>query len=94
MYYLTATPTENGNYGNPQSNGRDDMYALPDELLNSYLDTMGFAKLFVDDEGTIFEVALNEEAYQKYQDEHPPQPEPEPEPTDGEVLNALLGMEV
>lgn len=94
-WYINATPTENGSYGNPQSNGREDMYILPDELLSDYISTMGFARLFVNDAGEIIEVARNDETYNAYIAEHPPSPEPEPveEPvTMDELLNILMGV--
>lgn len=92
MYYINSEPTENGSYGNPQSNYRTGMLALPDELLDAYIETMGFASLTIDESGVIAEVTVNQEAYDKYQEEHPPQPEPEPEPTDSDIINALLGV--
>lgn len=90
MYYINATPSENGNYGNPQSNGRDRMLILPEELLGAYIETMGFATLTVD-EGVITEVTVNQAAYDAYQEAHPPMPEPEPDPqpTDAERIAAL-----
>lgn len=71
MYYINSTPTENGNYGNPQSNAQEDAYALPDELLPEYIDSMGFVTLTVTDGGIVTSVERNEEAYAAYQAEHP-----------------------
>ena len=68
MNYINRTPNENGNYGNPQSRGE---VALPDELLSSYIDTMGFAVLTLDGD-TVTAVERNEEAYSAYMANHPP----------------------
>lgn len=68
MYYINSAPTENGNYGNPRSNG--DGYKLPSALLQDYISTMGFATLTVED-NTVVSVEPNEEAYNNYMDTHP-----------------------
>lgn len=83
MYYINKTPTDNGNYGNPQSNGNG--YALPDSLLDSYIATMGFAIIALDGD-TVTAVEVNQDALDAYLAEHPdvpPQPEEpiDPQPT-------------
>ena len=87
MYYLKSQPNEAGNYGNPVSNRTGGMVALPDELLTEYINTMGFAYLTIEDE-TVTAVAINQEAYDNYQ-ESIPEPEP-PEPTEEDDVNAML----
>lgn len=91
MYYINSTPSENGNYGNPQSNRTEGAYELPDALLGDYIDTMGFAMLTVLD-GVVTAVERNTEAYDAYLAEHPPQPAPEREPTVDEIIDAILGV--
>lgn len=80
MWYINATPTENGNHGAPQSNSTPDTVALPDALLSAYLDTMGFANLTVDD-GQLTAVAVNQAALDSYTASHSDRPDPEPMPT-------------
>lgn len=89
MYYINDTPTENGNYGNPQSSPGEGRLALPDELLSDYIDSMGFVELTTED-GIVTAVSRNEEAYAAYIDEHPVTPEPAPEPTEEDDVNAML----
>lgn len=66
--YINKIPTENGNYGNPHSNA--DGYAIPNELLDSYIATMGFAILTLDGE-TVTAVEVNQDALDAYLAEHP-----------------------
>lgn len=87
MYYIHSTPDEIGNYGNPQSNCVGDMLILPEELLKAYIDTMGFARLTVDD-GTVTAVEVNQAAYDAYQAAHPLVPEPAPEPSQLDRIEA------
>lgn len=89
MYYINATPTENGNYGNPQSSPGEGRLALLDELLSDYIASMGFVELTVTD-GIVTAVARNEEAYAAYIDEHPVTPEPDPEPSDIDRIEAQV----
>lgn len=70
-WYINSKPTDNGHYGNPQSNSREDSLELPDELLSAYIDTMGFATLDVDG-GVVTALAINQAAYDAYQEEHRP----------------------
>lgn len=77
MFYINAVPNEAGNHGNPCSNRADGMVAMPEEMLTEYIHTMGFAYLTVD-EGTVTAVAINQEAYDAYQADHPAPPDPEP----------------
>lgn len=67
MYYINSTPDDTGNYGNPASTGE---LALPDELLDSYVATMGFAVLEVSD-GVITAVSVNRTALDAYLAAHP-----------------------
>lgn len=70
MYYIKSEPI-NSNYGNPQSTPFEGAFVLPEELLNTYIATMGFATLQVE-EGVITSVETNQEAYDEYQAAHPP----------------------
>lgn len=85
-YYINSAATENGSYGNPQSNGREGMYELPDELLGAYIETMGFAELTVED-GVVKAVAVNQAAYDAYQAEHPAPEPPTPAEQREEAYN-------
>lgn len=87
-YYINATPSENGNYGNPQSNGRDGMYELPDALLGAYLDSMGFVTLTVSND-TVTAVERNVAAYDAYQAEHPAPEPPTPAEQREEAYNTM-----
>lgn len=77
MYYIYEAANESGNHGNPVSHQSEGMVALPESLLSEYIHTMGFAYLTVD-EGTVTAVAINQEAYDAYQADHPAPPDPEP----------------
>lgn len=82
----------NGNHGNPISTPFEGAVVLPDELLQDYIDTMGFADLELDENETVVSVTLNTEAYEAYIAEHS-EPEPvEPEPGAEELINILLGV--
>lgn len=70
MYYINSIPTENGNYGNPQSSYADGFLTLPDELLPEYLAAKGFVFLTVI-EDVITAVPINQEAYDAYIAGHP-----------------------
>lgn len=76
--YINKTPTANGNYGNPRSNGE---LLLPDNLLSAYLDSMGFVNITHDGE-TVLTVERNDEAYEAYINSLPPAPPPEPSEQD------------
>ena len=82
--YINKIPTENGNYGNPSSNGD---LLLPDNLLSAYIDSMGFVNL-TDDGETVLTVERNEEAYNAYI-ESLPEPTP-PEPSEQDKLEAQV----
>lgn len=93
MYYLTPRKTENGNYGNPHSERIDGDLLLPVELLPAYIETMGFAILTFEN-GVVTSVSRNEADYEAYIADHPIVPDDETEPeTDGDILDALLGVE-
>lgn len=69
MYYINATPTETGYYGNPQSEPAEGMLTLPEELLGDYIAAMGFVYLTVDGDTVTF-VTINQAAYDAYQADH------------------------
>lgn len=77
MYYINSTPTERGNYSNPQSNPFPDSIALHDELLTDYIACRGFALLTVED-GIVTAVEANEDALNAYLAEQPDEPTPTP----------------
>lgn len=88
MWYIHAEPTENGNYGNPQSNSMPNAVVLPDRFLSAYLACKGFAALSVKD-GTVTSVSTNQAALDAYNESHPDVPEPVAEPTVEERLATL-----
>lgn len=92
MYYINSVPTENGNYGNPQSNYVEGKIGLPDEMISDYIAAKGFITFELAD-GIITTLSINQQAYDAYEEAHPYVPEPDPEPTMEEVVNALLGVE-
>lgn len=90
MYYIDSIPSKTGNYGNPHepANGID--YALPDELLGIYIESMGFVHITVED-SVVTSVTRNEEAYAAYIASLPPPEPPEPpQPTAEDTRDALL----
>lgn len=91
MWYINATPRESGDYGNPMGQVFPGCVALPDELLDSYIQAKGFVYLEVEDDEVVA-VEVNQEALDAYMAEHPDQPEAELEPTTEELFNILLGV--
>lgn len=92
MFYININAKENGNHGNPFSEKRQGMVALPDELIPTYCDSFGFVDLTIEGE-TVTAVTRNEEAYQAYINSIP-EPEPQPEPmTQSEMEEMLLDQE-
>lgn len=90
MYYINSTPTDNGNYGNPQSNQYADSIAIPEELLDDYIACRGFAVFTVEDD-TVTAVDVNQDALDAYLAEHPDVPdEPSDEPSAEDVTLELL----
>lgn len=79
MYYINAQPNESGNYGNPVSNKQEGMVALPDGLLDAYIEAKGFVTLDEVVDGGVVAFTLNQEALDAYLADHPDQPEPTPE---------------
>ena len=70
MYYISKTPTENGNYGAPMGQPFPDSVELPDGLLATYLAAKGFVDITVQD-GTVSEVRENGAARAAWEVEHP-----------------------
>lgn len=95
MYYINATPTENGNYGNPMGQPFEWCVALPDNLLTAYIEARGFVIPTISN-GTVTALETNREALDAYHADHPDVPvEPTPDPI--EVLqeeNKLLKSQV
>lgn len=92
MYYINRKSNESGNHGNPVSNKREGMVALPDGLLSAYIEAKGFVILPEVVDGEVVSLEVNQEALDAYLAEHPEVPEPEPEATTEELLNILLGV--
>lgn len=65
MYYISNKPNESGNYGNPRGEAFDDALALPDELLDDYIDAKGFVYLEAKN-GIVTLARLNKQAYDAY----------------------------
>lgn len=91
MFYIKAQPNESGNYGNPMGQPFPGCVALPDELLDPYIQARGFVYLEIEN-GEVVAVEVNQDALDAYLAEHPDQPEPEPKPTSEDLFNILLGV--
>lgn len=70
MYYISKTPTKNGNYGAPMGQPFPDSVELPDGLLATYLAAKGFVDITVQG-GTISEVRENGAALAAWEAAHP-----------------------
>lgn len=67
MFYINATPSENGNYGNPMGQPFPGCVNLPDELLANYIASRGFVSPTLDEDGvTVTDVPVNQEALDAY----------------------------
>lgn len=74
MYYVNKDAI-NGNHGNPTTEAIGDCYILPDELIDGYISTLGFALLTIADDGvTVTAVAENKTALDDYLLNHPAPP--------------------
>ncbi len=77
MYYINSEPTEAGNYGNPRGENFEGALALPDELLNDYIEAKGFVHLEATN-GVVSLVRINRHAYDAYISSIPePQADPQ-----------------
>ena len=88
MYYIN---TQGPNHGNPTSTPFPNSVSLPDTFLMDYINTKGFCTLTIVD-GTVTALAVDREALDAYNAEHP-EVEPEKPLTVDELLAALLGEE-
>ena len=70
MYYIQLNRNEFGNHGNPQSYFVEGMIELPDNLIQDYIATKGFANLTVEDD-QITHVELNQTAFDNYLQQYP-----------------------
>ena len=66
MYYINATPTASGNYGNPMGNPFPGSVALPADLLSAYIEAKGFVILTVEN-GAVVSLEVNQEALTAYE---------------------------
>lgn len=82
MWYINAQPDATGNYGNPASAGA---VKLPEELLASYLDTLGFAVVTVES-GAVTAVEVNQAALDAYR---AAEPRPTPQQQRENAYNTL-----
>lgn len=71
MFYIKATPTNSGNYGNPMSKPFPDSVAIPDGLLSDYIKAKGFI-LPVIENNQIQSLIINKEAFFNYESTHQP----------------------
>lgn len=71
MYYINRTKTDNGNYGNPQTVPFGGCLNLPDEMLDAYITTMGFATILTVGDDVV-SVEIDQEAYDAYQNANKP----------------------
>lgn len=96
MYIVKKDASESGSRPGLQSWSNPDnipegYYGVKDDTDTSvFYQYKGFVNLTVEN-GWVTSFTGNEEAYQKWEKEHPYVSEPDPEPTTEEVLNALLG---
>lgn len=72
MYYLNNSPNESGNYGNPMGQPFNNCIQLPEELLNTYLDSNGFVTLTIEND-IITNIEQNTEAYNAWKESLPPE---------------------
>lgn len=72
MYYLTNSPNNSGNYGNPMGQPFNNCIQLPEELLNTYLDSNGFVALTIEND-IITNIEQNTEAYNVWKESLPPE---------------------
>lgn len=75
MYYLTNSPNNSGNYGNPMGQPFNNCIQLPEELLNTYLDSNGFVTLTIEN-NIITNIEQNTEAYNAWKESLPPEADP------------------
>lgn len=71
MHYISKTPNSAGHYGNPTQQPFDECVSLPDELLNDYIKSNGFATIAVQD-GMVTSVKKNEAAWEAWNAAQPP----------------------
>lgn len=75
MYYLNNSPNESGNYGNPMRQPFNNCIQLPEELLNTYLDSNGFVTLTIEN-NIITNIEQNTEAYNAWKESLPLEADP------------------
>lgn len=75
MYYLNNSPNESGNYGNPMGQPFNNCIQLPEELLNTYLDSNGFVTLTIEN-NIITNIEQNTEAYNVWKESLPLEADP------------------
>lgn len=75
MYYLNNSPNESGNYGNPMGQPFNNCIQLPEELLNTYLDSNGFVTLTIEN-NIITNIEQNTEAYNAWKESLPLEADP------------------
>lgn len=69
MYYVYLEADATGNHGNPVSTYVEGMVPLADDVLSTYIQTMGFANLTVVNE-IVTHVTIDQDAYDAYIADH------------------------
>lgn len=96
MWIIPSAVNEDGGRSNMQTcNGAtlpDGYYWCDEQYVDTYCQAKGFVNIEVDGD-TVTSMAVNQEALDKWNAEHP-DPEPvEPEPTTDDIVNALIGYD-
>lgn len=71
MYYINATPTASGSYGNPMGQPFPGSVGLPDDLLSDYINAKGFVIPSVEN-GAVVSLEVNQDALAAYEDANQP----------------------
>lgn len=71
MYYIQATPTASGNYGNPMGQPFPGSVCLSDYLLSDYINAKGFVIPSIEN-GSVKSMEVNQEALAAYEDANQP----------------------
>lgn len=91
MYYISNNPNESGNYGNPRGEAFDGALALPDELLDDYIEAKGFVHLEAAN-GVVSLVRMNKNAHDAYISSIP-EPQADPQARIDELKRSLTSTD-
>lgn len=92
MYYISSTPNETGNHGNPMGQPFTEGIKLPDDLLSDYLAYNGFVNLTTDGD-TVIAVEPNTEAWEAWKATLPPEPDPLEEAKQARIAKSKSDLE-